>query len=504
MFHRSAYASSTTQKSPPGHHSTTTKTTGGSTTTSQSSRSSTRVTINTSRASVSPGTLELDFPGMVNGFLVAGQAPQRKNTSSSQSQSQSQQQLQQQRRGQQLQLQPYNTLQPQAYNNDDCDDQDRRLMEHLDVFDASLETCRVMNMMSDCKDAWSEDEEDWDESLLMEASPPPAAPPAPLSMTRVSPRSILENIEVRARRRRQILQHTLPPDRQGDGVITAVPAVIDHTKNRLRPPSPLSVGMASTTPSPKNGQKKSSLLSSTTKPKSPVAAPTSDATTTLHSNNIWQYWQDRITDRTQRCGGYSYTTVQAWMDLGHAQFKHSEYGAAADTFAKAVQLTQRRGGLPAAMAWHFQGTALSRQAAAMRSRNAQDKAVILTRALNLLQQAYEIRQTALGADHPDTAGTQNSMAWVYYYQHEYSIASQTFWDVFWKRQAVFGPRHPAVAVAATDLARSFGKLQRTEDAHNFYSIALQIYDQMHVPPTNPAVQRLRQELQALEAAQTVV
>ena len=374
-------------------------------------------------------------------------------------------------------------------------------------------------------------------------------PTPPRYQPSVSPRSVLENIELRARRRREIMQHTLSPGSRADGDLTAVPATITHrpsspsvlsgmtspsalllppgstreeeeespnnnkeqpqaaaatisnknvphavaagnsdkpSKNRLRPPSPLSAtsSMASSRTKP--------TWKSTRKSKSPP----SDATTAVHSNVATVFWQDRITERTQRYGTHSYQTVLAWMDLGHAQFRQGEYKAAAGTFATAVRLTQARGGLPAAQALHFQGTATSRAETADKPAQAQ--------ALSLLERALQIRQAQLGADHPDTVATQNSMAWVYYYSQQHRQASETFWYVFWKRQALFGPRHPAVAVAATDLARTFRKLNRDSDAQNFYSIALQIYDQMHVPSSNPAVQRVRQELNALELAQQAV
>ena len=147
--------------------------------------------------------------------------------------------------------------------------------------------------------------------------------------------------------------------------------------------------------------------------------------------------------------------------------------------------------LPWASALHHQGTATSRA-------RPNDKAYQV-QALKLLQEALEIRRVHLGEDHPDTLATQNSIAWAYYNSQRYRTASETFWYVFWKRQALFGPRHPAVAVAATDLARTFARLKRNEDAGNFYSIALQIYDQMNVPHSNPAVQRLRKDYASLGA-----
>ena len=355
------------------------------------------------------------------------------------------------------------------------------------------------------------------------------SPPLPLAPA-VSPKSVLENIRWRAERRKEILRANHFPastdtdvpemvvQRPKRGKQTTLAAssstTTATTTPRFRSVSPPSV-MSSFSVSTLEGRRTASASPNTTStptfpvelmpPPQPRKPTTSVASTTIHSNAALAYWQDRITERRQRYGSDSVSVARAWMDMGHAQTSLRDYESAVTSFATAVRLFRQKQKadsvssaheLALAAALHHQGTATSRAKCRDKSYQVQ--------ALTLLQQALHARLSALGEDHPDTVATRNSLAWVFYHSKRYRTASECFWYVFWKRQAIFGPRHPAVAVAATDLARTFARMELDSDAQNFYSIALEIYEQMNVPASNPTVQRLRKDLQALQERQSTI
>lgn len=210
-----------------------------------------------------------------------------------------------------------------------------------------------------------------------------------------------------------------------------------------------------------------------------------------------QYWYDRWQTAVDRWGPNAPAVARAALQAGHAASNQGDYMSAAEAFDQAARIyknhwtnTSSSPSVAYAAALHHQGTATSRSYTS-------DKETQMA-ALDLLQEAHDLRLDALGADHVDTVSTLNSMAWTHVYAQAAKRASELFWQVFWRRASIFGTAHPAVAVSAHDLAASFARLSRMDDAANFYSIALQIYDTHHVPPTNPAVARLLADMEALE------
>jgi tetratricopeptide (TPR) repeat protein len=288
---------------------------------------------------------------------------------------------------------------------------------------------------------------------------------APSDEYSVSPLQVLENIQVRARRRRQLQQHLY---QSVDEV--SVPSTVNDSLYQDAPPP-------STPPTRRP-------------PTSPTRSPESSP---QHSNldAATAYWNTRLRAFLMLHGPQALVTADAWMQVGNAHVKALDYDEADRAFGAAVRIYRlRQKDVAMARALNHQGTAKSRAApgdlAAQKS------------AGDLLTQALGIREEAFGSQHVDSVATLNALAWVHVYAGRMEEASHAFWKVFWTRQAIFGPSHPAVAVTAHDLATSFGRLQRPEDAHNFYSIALQIYDELGVPSANPAVQRLFRDMERLE------
>jgi tetratricopeptide (TPR) repeat protein len=299
---------------------------------------------------------------------------------------------------------------------------------------------------------------------------------APSDEYSVSPLQVLENIQVRARRRRQLQQHLYQsvdevsvPSTLNDSLyqepllsIDAPPPSIDSTPlpTTRRPPT-------SPTRSPESSPQRAKLVAATA------------------------YWNSRLRASLMLHGPHALLSADAWMQLGNAYVKALEYDEADRAFGAALRIYRlRQKRVAMARALNHQGTA--------KSRAAPGDAVAQQVAGDLLQQAYAIREQAFGPQHVDSVATLNALAWVHVYAGRMEEASHAFWKVFWTRQAIFGPSHPAVAVTAHDLATSFGRLQRSEDAHNFYSIALQIYDELGVPSKNPAVQRLFRDMERLD------
>jgi tetratricopeptide (TPR) repeat protein len=73
----------------------------------------------------------------------------------------------------------------------------------------------------------------------------------------------------------------------------------------------------------------------------------------------------------------------------------------------------------------------------------------------LAQRALTIREKALSPDHPDIAGSLNSLASLYRAQGRYADAESLFDRSLAIREKVFGPAHPEVAGSLNNLALLF-------------------------------------------------
>lgn len=150
-------------------------------------------------------------------------------------------------------------------------------------------------------------------------------------------------------------------------------------------------------------------------------------------------------------------------------------------------------------------------------RRSPKKAVALARTLNLLGTAYTracqwdealpclhesllLRYKHLGKWHVDTVDTMNNIGNVYMRSGSFKYARRCYWQVFWARQAIFGTQHPSVAVSAHDLANAFQAAERYGKAHKFYGIAMQVYEELSVPKSNPAIRCLLRDIEMLRTS----
>jgi tetratricopeptide (TPR) repeat protein len=200
------------------------------------------------------------------------------------------------------------------------------------------------------------------------------------------------------------------------------------------------------------------------------------------------YWIKRAASCLAECGSDNLETADAYMELGQAELQVRDYTAAKSSFQLAYCMFRRfRKHVAVAKALDCLGVTNSRCGAAY-----------LDKALELLQEAFQIRRQELGVWHVDTVDTMNRIAKVHALAENFPEARRCYWEVFWVRKAIFGAQHPSVAVAAHDLANCFVRLGSLEDGSNFYQIAMEIFDKMGLPSGNPAVSKLLRDMKQLE------
>jgi CHAT domain-containing protein/Tfp pilus assembly protein PilF len=93
----------------------------------------------------------------------------------------------------------------------------------------------------------------------------------------------------------------------------------------------------------------------------------------------------------------------------------------------------------------------------------------------LCERVLEIREKALGQDHPDVAQTITNLAVIYYnLKGDFAKAEQLFQRALSIREKVLGPEHPDVAASLNNLARVYYALGEFAKAESFYERALTI------------------------------
>lgn len=228
----------------------------------------------------------------------------------------------------------------------------------------------------------------------------------------------------------------------------------------------------------------------------------SDAALHVESRAELDAWQAAVERRLAACGVASRSTAEALVNLGRLRLAAAEYTEA----QKAFQLAYRvyaKGNRPlgTASAMIGVGEAASREAAELVE---PDRTEAMQRAYTVLLEAFRLRQRHLGSHHPDTVDCLNLIARLHVVYGDHVEAQRCYWQVYWVRLAIFGPRHPSPAVAAHALANVFYHCSALEDASNFYQIAMEVYDTMNLPSENPAVKRLIADMKRLERVQRSV
>ncbi|MGB6013701.1 MAG: tetratricopeptide repeat protein, partial [Nodosilinea sp.] len=91
-----------------------------------------------------------------------------------------------------------------------------------------------------------------------------------------------------------------------------------------------------------------------------------------------------------------------------------------------------------------------------------------------LQEALQIRQTALGPDHPDVATSLNNLAELYRLQGRYGESEPLHQEALSIRRQQLGDRHPAVATSLSNLALLHLDQGRYEEAEPLHQESLAI------------------------------
>ena len=92
----------------------------------------------------------------------------------------------------------------------------------------------------------------------------------------------------------------------------------------------------------------------------------------------------------------------------------------------------------------------------------------------LYHEALEIFRTALGAAHPDTATSLNNLAALYHAQGRYTDAEPLYLEALEIRRTALGAAHPDTATSLNNLAQLYRAQGRYADAEPLYLEALEI------------------------------
>ena len=143
-----------------------------------------------------------------------------------------------------------------------------------------------------------------------------------------------------------------------------------------------------------------------------------------------------------------------------------------------------------AQAYHYLGKALQIRESVLGAEHP-DTAETLNNLANLYQaqglhakaeplylQVLQIREQVLGAQHPDTAHSLNNLAGLYFVQGKYADAEPLFLRALKIREQILGTQHPDTAVSLNDLAVSYAAQGKYVQAEPLHLRALQIKEQV--------------------------
>ena len=91
-----------------------------------------------------------------------------------------------------------------------------------------------------------------------------------------------------------------------------------------------------------------------------------------------------------------------------------------------------------------------------------------------LQRVLDIREKALGLDHPDVALALHNLGFIYNAQGRYAEAEPLLRRALIIRETALGPQHLEVALTLNSLAFTYGVRSRYEEAEPLYERALAI------------------------------
>eukprot|EP00934_Nitzschia_sp_Nitz4_P002457 Nitzschia sp. Nitz4//NODE_590_length_10398_cov_65.316349//6698//7987//NITZ4_additional_000086-RA//1//CDS//3329531989//2447//frame0 len=205
-----------------------------------------------------------------------------------------------------------------------------------------------------------------------------------------------------------------------------------------------------------------------------------------------RYWNDMVSRRTMTLGTLHRSTAEALFSLGHVHMQLKDYPNAMAAFQSSSKIFKALNGpthLSVARSLDAYGLATLR--------HCKDEPGLL-QAKQALDDAFSIRFHNLGVWHVDTVETYNRIASVYLHLGFLEKACTAYEEVYLVRKAIYGPKHPSVAISAHGLANVHMKMDQYEEAARFFRLALGVYRKMDLPTDHPTVARLLQDIQRLE------
>jgi tetratricopeptide (TPR) repeat protein len=106
------------------------------------------------------------------------------------------------------------------------------------------------------------------------------------------------------------------------------------------------------------------------------------------------------------------------------------------------------------------------------------------RALHIFERALRIRERTLGAEHPDTLTTINSIALLYSHWHHFEDAQRTYERALRICERVLGSEHPDTAMTLANIAMLFRAWRKYPEAEDFFERALRIRERF-LGPVHP-------------------
>lgn len=205
------------------------------------------------------------------------------------------------------------------------------------------------------------------------------------------------------------------------------------------------------------------------------------------------YWSSLVTNRMMTLGMLHRQTAEAYLSLGHAHMRLSEYSQAMGAFQSCCKIFKSLDG-----ATHLSVSRALDAFGLAALRNKQLGAACLIQAKTALEEAFAIRFHNLGVWHVDTVETFNKIAGVYLHLGRLEEAVNAYREVYLVRLAIYGSQHASVAVSAHGLGNVYLKLKRPEESIGYFQIALNIYRGMRLPKHHPTVTRLLQDRKQLK------
>jgi len=205
------------------------------------------------------------------------------------------------------------------------------------------------------------------------------------------------------------------------------------------------------------------------------------------------YWNRIVSQRISTLGTIHIRVGEGLLLLGTAHMRCKEYHEALKVFKSATLIFRSMYGdmhLGLARALNKLGLAASHLYATLTD----------SIAFEALHESFTIRLEKLGPNHTDTIDSLNNIAGLNLRMKNYNAACKAYHEVYFRRQLIFGKRHPSVAITAHYLGEVYMKLAQLNCAKKYYTRAMDLYQRLELRDKNQSIQRLLHDISALECA----